>query len=169
MSIRDFPGGPVRIRLPTQGHGFDLWSKKIPCAAGQVSPSTTTTELESCNYWTCELQGPFSAKRESPAVRSPHSKTRQSPWAATNTLNKLQPKIHKYLLFFFMCINSNFYLQSGCYSLGIFLTTDMFIGIYVPFQFFHHFLSSVLVYIKHQKSSKIKTHQKSYSQKSIKT
>ena len=34
----------IRICLPLQGHGFDTWSGKIPCALEQLSPRTTTTE-----------------------------------------------------------------------------------------------------------------------------
>ena len=34
----------LRIRLPMQGHGFKPWSGKIPHAAEQLSPCTTTTE-----------------------------------------------------------------------------------------------------------------------------
>ena len=41
----DFPGGAVVKNLPAQcrGHRFDPWSRKIPHAAEQLSPCTTTT------------------------------------------------------------------------------------------------------------------------------
>ena len=34
----------LRICLPMQGHGFDPWAGKIPHAAEQLNPCTTTTE-----------------------------------------------------------------------------------------------------------------------------
>ena len=34
----------LRIHLPSRGHGFDTWSRKIPHAAGQLSPCSTATE-----------------------------------------------------------------------------------------------------------------------------
>ena len=34
----------IRAHRLCRGHGFDLWSKKIPRAAEQLSPHTTTTE-----------------------------------------------------------------------------------------------------------------------------
>ena len=40
-----FPGGAVdKICLPMRGHGFDLWSRKIPHAVEQLSPCATTIE-----------------------------------------------------------------------------------------------------------------------------
>ena len=43
ITFLDFPGGLVVKNLPTNA-GFDPWSGKIPCATGQISPCTTTTE-----------------------------------------------------------------------------------------------------------------------------
>ena len=44
--LRDFPGGTVVRNPPANagGHGFEPWSRKIPHAAEQLSPCTTTTE-----------------------------------------------------------------------------------------------------------------------------
>jgi len=43
----DFPGGPVVKNPPANAGdtGFDPWSRKIPHAAGQQCPCTTTTEV----------------------------------------------------------------------------------------------------------------------------
>ena len=49
---RDFPGGPVVKNLPPTAGNAGLipgWGAKIPHAAGQLSPCTTTTELMSLN------------------------------------------------------------------------------------------------------------------------
>ena len=46
----------------SRGHGFDLWSRRIPHAAEQLSPGTTTTEA-----------------REATTVRSPFAVTKGSP------------------------------------------------------------------------------------------
>ena len=40
----------IRIPLPMQGHRFDPWSKMIPYATQQLSPSTTITEPVCCKY-----------------------------------------------------------------------------------------------------------------------
>ena len=40
---QDFPGGPESACL-CRGHGFNPWSRKIPHAAGQLSPRVVTTE-----------------------------------------------------------------------------------------------------------------------------
>ena len=44
MQYRDFPGGTVVKNPPANagGHGFKPWSGKIPHAAEQLSPCTTT-------------------------------------------------------------------------------------------------------------------------------
>ena len=44
----DFPGGPVVKNLPVNAGDtkFDPWSRKIPRAMEQLSPSTTITEPE---------------------------------------------------------------------------------------------------------------------------
>ena len=34
----------LRICLLMQGHGFNPWSRKIPCAMGQLNPCATTTK-----------------------------------------------------------------------------------------------------------------------------
>ena len=34
----------LRIACQCRGHEFEPWSRKIPYAAGQLSPCTTTTE-----------------------------------------------------------------------------------------------------------------------------
>ena len=46
----DFPGGPVVKNPPANagGHGFHLWSRKIPSATGQLGQRTTTVEPR-CN------------------------------------------------------------------------------------------------------------------------
>ena len=43
----DFPGGAVVKNPPANAgdHRFNPWSRKIPHAAGQLSPCATTTEL----------------------------------------------------------------------------------------------------------------------------
>ena len=43
---RGFPGGAVVKNPPAnaRGHGFEPWPRKIPNAAEQLSPCTTTTE-----------------------------------------------------------------------------------------------------------------------------
>ena len=45
--LTDFPGGAVVKNPPANagGHGFEPWSWKIPHAAKQLNPCTTTTEL----------------------------------------------------------------------------------------------------------------------------
>ena len=45
-TAQDFPVGPVVKNLPAKcrGHGFDPWSRKIPHALGQLSPSAPVTE-----------------------------------------------------------------------------------------------------------------------------
>ena len=47
----DFLGGLVvrNLRAHAEGHWFNLWSRKISHAAGQLSPSTTTTEPALCS------------------------------------------------------------------------------------------------------------------------
>ena len=52
-------------------YSFRSYSGKIPHAAGQLSPCTTTTEFE--------LQSLCSATREASATRSPHASTRETP------------------------------------------------------------------------------------------
>ena len=50
---RDFPGGPVVKNPPFEAGNAGLipaWGTKIPHAAGQLSPSATTTEPASHNY-----------------------------------------------------------------------------------------------------------------------
>ena len=51
-SYWDFPGGTVVKNPPANagGHGFEPWSRKIPHAVEQLSPSTTTTEPVYHNY-----------------------------------------------------------------------------------------------------------------------
>ena len=45
----------IRICLPTQGHGFDAWSRKIPLAMEQRSLCVTTTQPACCMRWACAL------------------------------------------------------------------------------------------------------------------
>ena len=52
----------IRVFLPMQGPGFDLWSRKIPPAAEQPSPCTTTTELV--------LSSPCATTAEAPVSRT---------------------------------------------------------------------------------------------------
>ena len=40
----------IKICLPMQGHRFDPWSGKIPCAEELLSQCPTTTERESYNH-----------------------------------------------------------------------------------------------------------------------
>ena len=40
----------LRICCQCKGHRFDPWSRKIPHAMEQLSPSATTTEPTGCNY-----------------------------------------------------------------------------------------------------------------------
>ena len=52
-NLRDFPGGAVVKNLPASAEdtrSFDPWSRKIPHAAEQLSPCTTTTEPACHNY-----------------------------------------------------------------------------------------------------------------------
>ena len=44
--LKDFPGGSVDKNplARTGGHGFDSWSEKIACAAGQLSLCARTAE-----------------------------------------------------------------------------------------------------------------------------
>ena len=42
-ALEAFPGGTVIKSLPVQGHGFELWSKRIPHAVEQISPYAATT------------------------------------------------------------------------------------------------------------------------------
>ena len=46
ISVEGFPGGAVVKSLPANAgdHGFEPWSRKIPHAAGQLSPCATATE-----------------------------------------------------------------------------------------------------------------------------
>ena len=51
-TVRDFPGGPVVKNPPYNAGDVGLipgQGTKIPHAAGQLSPSDTTTELTSLN------------------------------------------------------------------------------------------------------------------------
>ena len=53
--IREFPGGPVVKNLPSNvgngGSGFSPGrGTRVPHAAGQLSPHTTTTESTHLNY-----------------------------------------------------------------------------------------------------------------------
>ena len=52
IDLEDFSGGAVVKNLPASagGHGFKPWSGKIPRAAEQLSPCTTTTEPAHRNY-----------------------------------------------------------------------------------------------------------------------
>ena len=59
----------LRIRLPVQGTWVPLRSQKIPCAAGHLSPCTTSTEPM--------LYSPCST-REVATMRSLHIATRES-------------------------------------------------------------------------------------------
>ena len=78
-----------------RGHGFDPWPRKIPHAAEQLSPCTTTTEPvvysqeatttePTCpNYQACAPQSPLSTT-EASSLRSSCTTTReQPPLAAT--------------------------------------------------------------------------------------
>ena len=52
--FRDFPGGSVVKNLPRNAGEVGLipgWGTKIPHATEQLSPSTTTTEPQRCDYW----------------------------------------------------------------------------------------------------------------------
>ena len=74
-----------------RGHGFELWSGKIPLAAEQLSPCTTTTEPvlwspwattaePTChNYWSLCAWSPCSTTREATAMRSPRTTTKSRP------------------------------------------------------------------------------------------
>ena len=83
--IRGFPGGSeVRIHLPVQKTPFHPWSGKIPHAARQLSPCTTTTDpvLYSPGATSAEAQtfkSLCSATREAAAMRSWCTATREEP------------------------------------------------------------------------------------------
>ena len=56
---RDFPGGPVVKNMPYNAGDAGLipgQGTKIPHAAGQLSPSATTTELACLNWRACVPQ-----------------------------------------------------------------------------------------------------------------
>ena len=62
--MRDFPGGAV-VKISTcqcRGHRFDIYSRKIPHAAEQLSPCATATEPA--------LQSPRSTTTEACALRA---------------------------------------------------------------------------------------------------
>ena len=66
-----FLGGSVeRITCQCRRHGFDPWSRKVPHASGQLSPWTTTTDLE--------LWGPGAATTEAHAPYSLRMATREA-------------------------------------------------------------------------------------------
>ena len=84
----DFPGGAVVKNLPASagGHRSDPRSGKIPHAAEQLSPRTTTTEPACHNYWslcatTTEARAPrtHAPQQEATAMRSPRTATKSSP------------------------------------------------------------------------------------------
>ena len=62
----------LKIHLPVQGHGLDSWSKKIPHAAGQLSPWAATTEV-------CASRACAPLPREANTGRSPHNAMESSP------------------------------------------------------------------------------------------
>ena len=68
----DFPGGSVDKKTTCQcrGHGFNLWSGKIPPAAGQLGPCTTTTQ-PTCSR-ACELK-PLKPARLEPVLHNERS------------------------------------------------------------------------------------------------
>ena len=81
-------------------HGFDPWSKKIPRAVEQLSPSTMTEPvLQSPETLTTEAHVPWSvgSTRAAPAMRSPCTTARESPREKQPRSNKdtTQPKINK--------------------------------------------------------------------------
>ena len=54
MEARDFPGGPVvESACWCSIHGFDLWSRKIPHAEGQLSPQALMTEARAPRAHLC--------------------------------------------------------------------------------------------------------------------
>ena len=69
-----------------RGHGFELWSGKIPHAAEQLGPWATTTEPECLEPVLCNKRGRDS---ERPVHRdeewSPLTATRESPHTETKT------------------------------------------------------------------------------------
>ena len=75
---RDFPCSPGVENLPVSA-GIQPRSGKIPCAVGQLSPGTTTTEP------TRSAWSPGSTTREATEMRSQHTATRESPRVAMKT------------------------------------------------------------------------------------
>ena len=72
-AFRDFPGGAVvKSACQCRGHGFDLWSGKIPHAVEQLSPWATATEAPAPT-------APCSTTREATVMRSPRTATKSSP------------------------------------------------------------------------------------------
>ena len=61
--------------LQCRRHQFDPWSRKIPHAAGQLSPCAVATEARA-------PKSLWSATREAAARKSPHMSTRSSPRSA---------------------------------------------------------------------------------------
>ena len=84
--------------MQCRGQRFDFWSRRIPRAAGQLSPCTTTTEpvLWSPRATITEAHRPqslCSTIREATAVKSPRTAAReQSPLMATREAHKQQPR-----------------------------------------------------------------------------
>ena len=73
-----FPGGTVVENLPANagGHGFEAWSGKIPHAAEQRSPCTTTTDP-------ARLEPVLRNKRGRDSERPAHRDEEWPPLAAT--------------------------------------------------------------------------------------
>ena len=77
----DFPGGLVVKNLPANA---DLWSGKVPHAAGQLSPCASTTEA-------CTPYSPCPTAREATAI-SPLNAIREEP-PLTTTGESLQATV----------------------------------------------------------------------------
>ena len=88
ISSLDFPGGPLIENLPANAGsmGSDPWSGRIPCAMGQISPSTAIAESMCCKYWTLLALEPMLCNKRSPCREKP----RQCNWRVTPHLLQLE-------------------------------------------------------------------------------
>ena len=75
----------LRIRLPMQGHGFEPWSGRIPHAAEQLSPCTTTTEP-------AHLEPVLRNKRGRDSERPAHRDEEWPPLTATGESPRTETK-----------------------------------------------------------------------------
>ena len=109
MELRDIPGGPVVKNLPSNARdagSIPGQGTKIPHAAGQLSPRTTTTELACLNERDCipQTTEPTCSgacvpqlERENPqaTMKSPCTAMKKISRAATKTQRSQKNKENK--------------------------------------------------------------------------